>query len=132
MALYIASRLLIIAGVGFGLFVAAAIYVKHNGRGAFLMQLIDLKGRTYGRLKVLRRALTDTGETRSRTHWVCQCECGNLCVSSAKNMTRGLTKSCGCLDAEEARENIKAAHAAHRFLLALLWPSLPTARRHDE
>lgn len=59
-----------------------------NGRSAE-----DLTGRRFGKLTVLHRADNKNG----RTHWVCQCDCGNLHTASAKDLKRGHCKSCGCL-----------------------------------
>ena len=54
----------------------------------------DLTGKVFGRLTVLRRS-----ETRPR-HWVCRCSCGNEKEIFSGNLTRGLTKSCGCYNIE--------------------------------
>lgn len=32
-----------------------------------------------------------------RTAWVCQCECGNICIVGTKELRNGDTQSCGCL-----------------------------------
>ena len=29
--------------------------------------------------------------------WKCECQCGNICFVSSSNLTRGYTKSCGCV-----------------------------------
>ncbi len=58
-------------------------------------KLIDLTGKTYNRLIVIRR---DT--ERSGVYWICRCECGNIVSVRTNNLTSGSTKSCGCLNAE--------------------------------
>jgi len=56
----------------------------------------DLTGQVFGRIKVLSRA-----ENRGKqTYWLCSCECGSEKEICAYNLTKGLTKSCGCLSAE--------------------------------
>lgn len=57
---------------------------------------IDLTGRRFGRLTVLR-----LGEKRKkRHHWVCQCVCGVLCSVGGELLRDGRTRSCGCLNKE--------------------------------
>jgi 5-methylcytosine-specific restriction endonuclease McrA len=58
---------------------------------------IDLAGRAFGRLTVLRPENTVKGQLR----WLCRCICGNEKVIYGGNLTRrgrrGITQSCGCL-----------------------------------
>ncbi len=55
---------------------------------------IDLTGRQFGRLVVI-------GESKKRKYnaawWFCECSCGNLACFSTNDLTRGHTRSCGCL-----------------------------------
>lgn len=58
--------------------------------------LIDLTGRTFGRLRVTFRA-----ETRGRvTVWGCHCSCGQFKEIRARDLVTGKTNSCGCLRRE--------------------------------
>ena len=59
----------------------------------------DLIGKSYGKLKVLKRA-TNIGD---RVAWKCLCSCGSKTVVRANQLTSGQTKSCGCLRVEEGR-----------------------------
>lgn len=54
----------------------------------------DLTGQTFGdgRLKVLHKA-----PSGRRVQWVCQCECGNICVVRGDYLKSGAVKSCGCI-----------------------------------
>ena len=61
------------------------------------MQLIDLTGKKFDRLTVLRRA--PNGNSK-QTMWICQCECGNTTIVEGQNLKIGRVKSCGCLRAE--------------------------------
>jgi hypothetical protein len=63
-------------------------------------EAIDIKGETFGRWKVLgfKGDLTKFGERK----WLCRCSCNggqHLVISS--NLRRGISKSCGCLRAEQ-------------------------------
>lgn len=61
----------------------------------------DLTGRRFGRLVVLWRATTSRfGDTR----WMCQCDCGSR-KSIRANALGKRTYSCGCLVAQQIREN---------------------------
>lgn len=64
---------------------------------------IDLSGKRYGRLTVIRRA--DKKDTNnSRAYWECVCDCGNKTVVYRSNLTSGKTTSCGCFQQEKATE----------------------------
>lgn len=59
----------------------------------------DLAGQVFGRLTVLVQ-----GPHSGRyVQWVCRCECGTEVTVRAAKLTRGETKSCGCLRRETAR-----------------------------
>lgn len=56
------------------------------------MRLVDLTGRTFGRLTVVKRATT----VQRRTMWLCACVCGNEHVVNAPYLINGRSASCGC------------------------------------
>lgn len=60
--------------------------------------LIDLKGRRFGRLVVLRRS----SKHGVRTLWECLCDCGNQKTMQGGNLVNGVSQSCGCLQREGA------------------------------
>lgn len=53
----------------------------------------DLSGRQFGRLTVVKYHSTKGG----RAMWECYCLCGSTHVASSINLTKGATRSCGCL-----------------------------------
>jgi hypothetical protein len=55
--------------------------------------VLDLTGRTFGRLTVKSRAANKGHGSR----WHCECECGRKTVVFGWVLTAELTKSCGCL-----------------------------------
>lgn len=62
---------------------------------------IDLTGKTFGKLKVLYYI--------KGSKWHCQCQCENkteLDVDT-RNLNSGHTQSCGCLQQEKAKQNVK-------------------------
>lgn len=84
-------------------------------------KLIDLSGRRFGRLTVIKRAESNHKEV----YWVCQCDCGNRktvrgSLLTTKNKKRRV-RSCTCLLKERAsaRQGIlteKATEANKPFL----------------
>ena len=61
---------------------------------------IEMKGRTFGRLKVLERHHS----TPKKVFWTCQCKCGKITVVDGWSLRSGETQSCGCLQRERAVE----------------------------
>ena len=56
---------------------------------------IDLNGKTFGKLKVIRRDLNITSAQKKRgAFWICECECG--VVKSIRGSDLRKAKSCGC------------------------------------
>jgi len=83
------------------------------------MKLIDLSGMKFDRLKVICRTKTEKG----RVFWLCQCKCGNVKEVSGKELTRGTTKSCGCLRKETASKNF-TTHGATETRLYYIWTTM--------
>jgi hypothetical protein len=52
----------------------------------------------FGRLVVL--AETNYRDRTQSIRWLCQCDCGNLCLATRTALRRGSKKSCGCLRKE--------------------------------
>lgn len=68
----------------------------------------DMSGERYGRLVVIERAGTDRNRNAL---WRCRCDCGNEKVISGKCLKSGDTKSCGCLQLENLREQAHKGHS---------------------
>ena len=68
--------------------------------------LIDLTGKTFGRLTVLRRGDgRNTSGGNYKATWICKCECGKETEVDGEKLRKGHTTSCGCLKTEN-----KGAH----------------------
>lgn len=61
-----------------------------------MTKVIEMKGKKYGRLKVVESAESKSGARR----WLCRCECGTLTTVFGYALRNGNTKSCGCLKEE--------------------------------
>lgn len=54
---------------------------------------LNLTDKQFGRLTVIKYA----GSKNYKTLWLCKCECGKEKIVKGSDLTRGTTKSCGCL-----------------------------------
>lgn len=66
------------------------------------MSVIEMAGKRFGRLVVLRRAYVDS----RKAWWLCKCDCGASHVVEGRRLRSGTTRSCGCLRAEIAAERM--------------------------
>jgi hypothetical protein len=57
------------------------------------MRKLDLSGRVFGQLTVLR----EDGHKGVRVAWLCRCACGNNTRSRTADLTAGKTLTCGCV-----------------------------------
>lgn len=62
----------------------------------------DLTNQRFGRLVAIVRSLSKHGHA----YWLCKCDCGKEKEIMGGSLTKGLTKSCGCLH----REGYKGRH----------------------
>jgi len=66
-------------------------------------KVIDLTGRVFGSLKVLRRADTKGG----RAKWECLClTCNNVCTVRGDHLVSSRVKSCGCEPKRKATDGL--------------------------
>lgn len=64
----------------------------------------DMTGQKFNRWNVISYAYSKDG----LAFWNCRCDCGTERVVSGANLRKGLSKSCGCLNAEKASEHCKS------------------------
>jgi len=57
---------------------------------------LDLTGRRFGKLTVLRRAKGKLYKGK-KPYWKCKCECGRSVTVRGYSLRKGYTRSCGCL-----------------------------------
>lgn len=73
-----------------------------------MSKLIDLTGKTFGRLTVLERQKSKEAPNGTKiAMWKCVCECGNYIICSSQSLRTGKTKSCGCFQKEFAKNHAK-------------------------
>jgi hypothetical protein len=72
--------------------------------------LRDITGQTFGRWTVLSKAESvrkykDGVLTGTIARWRCRCSCGTERDVMAGNLLKGLSRSCGCIEAEKHHSN---------------------------
>ena len=65
----------------------------------------NLTGQKFGKLTPLYRVRLP--QNKKGTFWLCQCDCGNTIITRANSLQVGHTKSCGCLQKENAKKQGK-------------------------
>lgn len=90
-----------------------------------MVKFIDLTGRVFGRLTVIKRVPNKKAGT---TLWECRCICGNKTVTSTSSLKSGLCRSCGCLHREAASQQGKksATHNKTNTRLYRVWGNMKT------
>lgn len=58
-----------------------------------MSKLVDLTGRRYGYLTVVKRV---ENNSKGQSVWQCLCDCGNVKIVSGASLKTGKVKSCGC------------------------------------
>jgi hypothetical protein len=67
---------------------------------------LDLDGRQFGRLTVLRKVPTQPGS--GGACWECLCVCGKTHITRSAYLTKGKTRSCGCI--QKDRRDLAKLH----------------------
>lgn len=83
-------------------------------------RLIDLTGKRFGHLTVIKRASNTNCNGHITTRWVCRCDCGTEKVISGKHLKSGAVISCGCIGQEHSRA-AKITHGKAHSRLYGVW-----------
>lgn len=86
-------------------------------------KLIDLTGRRFGRLVVVK--LVGRRGYNQRHHWLCRCDCGSSKVIAGQALKAGATRSCGCL-VRETSAKVHTTHGMRRTPIYQAWSSMRT------
>ena len=61
----------------------------------------DLTNKRFGKLVAIKFVeksnRSEKNRHKSKAFWLCNCDCGKSLVTNTSSLTKGLTKSCGCL-----------------------------------
>jgi len=71
--------------------------------GCLRYNMYDKTGQVFGKLTVL--SFAGVGD-RKKSMWLCQCECGNKATVMSTHLSRGSTKSCGCLRGNSVKDRL--------------------------
>lgn len=74
--------------------------------------IIDLTGQKFNRLAVIGR----DGSKRGRPLWHCKCDCGNDVYLNTQLLTKGITKSCGCIHIKHGCSSNKNNKGTREYL----------------
>jgi len=80
---------------------------------------LDLSGEKFGRLTVISFSHKDK---YTKTYWRCKCECGNEFTVRCSSLKCNITKSCGCLQKQNAGP--KPIHNLHKSSIYRIWQSM--------
>jgi hypothetical protein len=76
--------------------------LKLKGKPRKNFRCIDLIGKRFGRLLVIKKILTDKRHTR----WECKCDCGNIKIVRTSHLLNKETISCGCFSRDQKRKRL--------------------------
>lgn len=79
---------------------------------------INLIGLHFGKLLVIREATLEERHQKQHVSWICQCDCGKICIKTTKALRNRNVKSCGCLSHELLQQwNLtqSSVHIGDRF-----------------
>lgn len=88
---------------------------------------LDLTGRRIERLTVLRRSAAKCGK---HIQWDCVCDCGAMVTALSTNLSRGHTKSCGCLRADTMAQMV-LKHGKSETPEFSVWLGMISRCKHD-
>lgn len=69
-------------------------------------KIIDLAGKTFGRLTVIGRTDRPKGN-KYGTFWLCKCSCGSIRAVNSRSLVSCRSKSCGCLQRDIAKDELR-------------------------
>jgi hypothetical protein len=79
------------------------------------MQSIDITGQRFGKLTAICMTASGSWKPHRDQKWLFQCDCGEEVEAGKSHVVGGATRSCGCLQAENARrigkQNTTHGHA---------------------
>ena len=82
--------------------------------------LIDLTGKSFGRLTVIGRSGKDKHDN---IIWKCLCSCGNIIHTKGWYLRKGGTRSCGCLRLEEIKTRV-TTHGDSKTRFYRIWTGI--------
>lgn len=96
-----------------------------------MSRIVDLTGREFGRLIVVKLSRKQKVKNGSRLYWLCKCQCGNEKEIRGDHIKSLKTQSCGCLEREN-RERLAfvKSHGQTKTRLYYVWNTMRTRCRN--
>ena len=93
-------------------------------------KFIDLTGKNFGRLMVIRR---ESPEGARHVQWQCMCDCGNYTVVSTENLINHAVVSCGCYKLEylKRKQTPRPASKLRNNLTGMTFGKLKVLKRAE-
>lgn len=79
--------------------------------------MINLTGKKFGRLMVIKRVKNDNN---NRPQWICRCDCGKIVLVEGRHLRQKQTKSCGCYRSENSKK-MHTSHGLHGTRFYRIW-----------
>ena len=67
---------------------------------------LDLLGRKFGKLIVIKESTPKQNVASNNSYWLCKCDCGKEIIVRGNLLTSGATKSCGCARRDTIFKNL--------------------------
>ena|ERR1051326_2285072 len=83
-----------------------------------MSELINLKGKLFGRWMVLYKTMTHKERTNG-TYWRCKCDCGNEKDVPSKYLRDGQSRSCGCYMKQTTSDRSSKMDSGKNMLMRL-------------
>ena len=94
------------------------------------MSVEKFLGKTYNFLKVIR-IIQKQGKSRTYTHFLCKCKCGNIKGVLKSNVINGTTKSCGCFRKKFMKDKM-TSHGASEDNRYQTWKNMISRCTHKD
>lgn len=83
--------------------------------------MINMANKKYGKLLALSLHHIDK---RGKTYWLCKCDCGKETVADGYKIRKGITTSCGCVQANWRKTGPNHSHGLTNSRLYSIWSNI--------
>jgi hypothetical protein len=85
--------------------------------------LIDIAGKKFNSLFVLRRAMPFEAPNRNEAYWVCLCDCGQITIDTGSHVRHDYKKTCSCRNkfAGDGGREIRLLYANEYNIWQSIW-----------
>jgi len=84
------------------------------------MKLEDLSGKRFDRWRVIKRGKSRIKNKRKFNYFICECDCGTVKEVLNWSLTRGISKSCGCIIIDKLKTHGKSRSGVYKSWYSML------------